>query len=84
MIRNNLRRKKMKDLPNTDSGLFPKKYMDKPVVKDEDDITKVRITIDMDIREGDFMDLDIHLVEAYRKFSEITKGNITGGKVEEL
>lgn len=47
-------------------------------------ITKVRVVINMDIREEDFADLDIHLVEAYRKFSEITKGNITGGKVEEL
>jgi hypothetical protein len=47
-------------------------------------VTHVRITIDMDIKEDDFADLDIHLVEAYRKFSEITKGNITGGKVEEL
>ena len=67
----------MKDLPNTDSGLFPKEYMDNPV-------TKVRVTIDMEIREEDHADLDIHLVEAYRKFSEITKGNITGGKAEEL
>jgi len=58
--------------------------MNKPVEKIGDDITKVRITIDMDMREEDFMDLDIHLVEAYKKFSEITKGNITGGKVEEL
>lgn len=47
-------------------------------------ITHVRVVIDMDIRESDFADLDIHLVEAYRKFSEITKGNITGGKVEEI
>ena len=47
-------------------------------------MTHVRIVIDMDIREEDFADLDIHLVEAYRKFSEITKGNITGGKVEEI
>jgi len=51
---------------------------------EECSITHVRIVIDMDIRESDFADLDIHLVEAYRKFSEITKGNITGGKVEEL
>ena len=58
--------------------------MNKPVEKIGDDITKVRITIDMDIREEDFNNLDINLVEAYRKFSEITKGNITGGKVEEL
>lgn len=47
-------------------------------------ITHVRIVIDMDIKESDFADLDIHLVEAYRKFSEITKGNITGGRVKEL
>ena len=47
-------------------------------------VTKVRVTIDMEIREEDHADLDIHLVEAYRKFSEITKGNITGGKAEEL
>ena len=47
-------------------------------------ITHIRIVIDMDIKESDFTNLDIHLVEAYRKFSEITKGNITGGKVEEL
>ena len=47
-------------------------------------ITHIRIVIDMDIKEEDFADLDIHLVEAYRKFSKITKGNITGGKVEEL
>lgn len=67
----------MKDLPNTDSGLFPKEYMDNPV-------TKVRITIDMDMHESDFLDLDYNLVIAYRKFSEITKGNITGGKVEEI
>lgn len=46
--------------------------------------THVRVVIDMDIKEEDFADLDIHLVEAYRKFSEITKGNITGGKVEEI
>ena len=39
-------------------------------------ITHVRIVIDMDIREKDFADLDIHLVEAYRKFSEITKGKV--------
>lgn len=67
----------MKDLPNTDSGLFPKEYMDNPV-------SKIRVVIDMDIRADDLADLDIHLVEAYRKFSEITRGNITGGKVEEL
>ena len=58
--------------------------MNEPVEKIGDDITKVRITIDMGIREEDFINLDIHLVEAYRKLSEITKGNITGGKVEEL
>lgn len=26
----------MKDLPNTDSGLFPKKYMDRPVKEEPD------------------------------------------------
>ena len=51
---------------------------------EECSITHVRVVIDMDIRESDFADLDIRLVEAYRKFSEITKGNITCGKVEEL
>ena len=31
----------MKDLPNTDSGLFPKEYMDKPVTeKDVIDVQK--------------------------------------------
>ena len=47
-------------------------------------IIKVRVVIDMNMKEEDCADLDIHLVEAYRKFSEITKGNIVGGKVEEI
>ena len=67
----------MKDVCVTDAGLLPKEYGSNP-------ITHVRIVIDMDMHESDFLDLDYNLVEAYRKFSEITKGNITGGKVEEI
>ena len=67
----------MKDLSGTDSDLFPKKYMDIPV-------THIRFTIDMEMKKSDHADLEYCLVEAYRKFSEITKGNITCAKVTEL
>ena len=58
--------------------------MGKTVETDEYGITKIRITIDMELKNKDFKNLDYNLVWAYRKFSEIIKGNITGGKVEEL
>ena len=60
------------------TGEVPKEWLD------FSETTKVKVTIEMELTNEDFSNLDVHLVEAYRKFSEITKGNITGGKVEEV
>lgn len=47
-------------------------------------MTKVKLTIEMEMHEEDFESLLNHTaVETYRAVSEITKGNIVLGKIEE-
>lgn len=58
--------------------------MNKPIEVDDKSIIKAKITLDVEFKNKDFEDLENNLVFAYRKFSEITKCNIVGGKVEEL